>query len=286
MPQFRILSPARLLPPWLLDTLRSSVGAEIAVQTYAGEEESRSLLAGHAFELAALPDTAILPSLRENLLLPLAGAVSDPLPGEPEFLHHYFDPANRFAWPFGFTLLAIGGPGTPAEVPGHWKDLASGRIPFRPPDSRIVSRCLRAALATGFPPSPAAVAQAGPESGPAPGDARIEVDFVQQLEIRRRAGGWTVRVPSEGSWIRLFHWTLPRGCADAKAAGAVLQALYRPDNLGRATAEAMLAVTAREARQAVPAELLRNPEIYPPQSLLDLCVFARVDWLAPLAGAA
>lgn len=286
MPAFRILAPAHLLSPWLLDTLRATLGTEVAVEDFAKGEEARRLLSGGAFELAALPDTAIFPLLRASLLLPLAGSVASPLPAEPQFLHHYFDPANQFVWPFGFTLLGIGGQGTPAEVPSHWKDLAEGRLPFRPPSSPILTRFLFAALAHGFPPTPSSLADQGyPAAPPGEEHARIQVDFSQQLETRKEGPGWIVRIPSEGSWIRLFHWAIPKGCSDPKVAGLALQALYRTDTLGRFTAEALLASTARDARQAVPAELLRNPNVYPPESLLDRCVFARVDWLSASSAA-
>ncbi|QSR85607.1 hypothetical protein [Methylacidimicrobium sp. B4] len=282
MSTFRILAPAKLLSPWLLDALRASVGTAISVEGYAREEESRDLLSSGAFDLAALPDTAIFPLLRASLLLPLPEALSSPLPADPQFLHHYFDSTNQHAWPFGFTLLAIGGPGTPTALPSHWKELATGGIPFRPPPSPLYSRFLFAALAHGFPPSPAALAdQRGPTAPPGQENARVEIDFAQRLEARTGVPGWIVHIPSEGSWIRLLHWTIPRGCASVKAAAAALQTLYRPETLGRLTSEARLAATVREARQAVPAELLRNPNLYPPESLLDHCVFARVDWLSP-----
>ncbi len=285
MSALRILAPAKLFSPWLIDALRTS-GAKISVEGYASGEESQSLLSSSAFDLAALPDTAIFPLLRAGHLLPLGEALPSPLPAEPQFLHHYFDPANQYAWPFAFTLLAIGGQGTPAEVPSHWKELAAGRIPFRPPPSPLYSRFLFAALAHGFPPSPGSLAaQGGPTSPLGQENARIAIDFAQRLEARTGVADRIVHIPSEGSWIRLFHWSIPRGCSDAKAAGAALQTLYRPETLGRLTSEALLAATVREARQAVPAELLRNPNVYPLESLLDRCVFARVDWLPPSSAA-
>ncbi|MGD9896043.1 MAG: hypothetical protein AB7T14_03040 [Candidatus Methylacidiphilaceae bacterium] len=286
MPAFRILAPAKLLSPWLIDGLRTSVSSDVSVESYAREEESRNLIASGAFDLAALPDTLIFPLLRAGLLRPLAEALPTSLPAEPQFLHHYFDPANQFSWPFGFTLLAIAAQGTPQEVPSHWKELADGRIPFRPPSSPLFSRFLSAALEHGFPPSPGSLAgQGGPAAARVEENARIEIDFVQQLEPRKEAPGWIVRIPSEGSWIRLFHWAIPRGGANPKATGAALQALYRPDNLGRFASEALLAVTSREARQTVPAVLLRNPDVYPAETLLDRCVFARVDWISPPSNA-
>ena len=262
------------------------MGVEVSVEGYTKEEEARRLLSSGAFDLAALPDTAIFSLLRESLLLPLGGAIASPLPAEPQFLHHYFDPGNQFAWPFGFTLLGIGGQGTPAEMPSHWKELAERRVPFRPPPSPIFARFLSAALAHGFPPSRGSLGGQGNPTSPAGEEnARIQVDFAQRLVPRKEASGWIVHIPSEGSWIRLLHWAIPRGCSDPKATGAALQLLYRPENLGRFTAEALLAATARDARRAVPTELLRNPNVYPAESLLDRCVFARVDWL-PLSSAA
>ncbi|VVM05319.1 hypothetical protein [Methylacidimicrobium tartarophylax] len=287
MSAFRILAPAKLFSPWLLDALRASLGSEISVEAYAREEESRNLVASGSFDLAALPDTTLFSLCRANLLLPLASALSAPLPAEPQFLHHYFDPANQYAWPFGFTLLAIGGQGAAAEVPSHWKELADGRIPFRPPSSPLFSRFLFAALAHGFPPLPGSLGgQAAPAATPQGENARIEVDFVQQLEARGAGPGWIVRIPAEGSWIRLFHWVIPRGCANPKLAGTALPEMFRPSNLGRYASEALLAVTTREARQAVPTALLHNPNVYPAESLLDRSVFARVDWLpsSPAAG--
>ncbi|MDD2676324.1 MAG: hypothetical protein PHP75_02495 [Methylacidiphilaceae bacterium] len=282
MSAFRILAPAKLLSPWLLDVLRASLGSEISVDAYAREEESRNLVSSGSFDLAALPDTLLFSLRRADLLLPLASALPAPLPAEPQFLHHYFDPANQYAWPFGFTLLAIGGQGPPAEVPSHWKELADGHIPFRPPSSPLLSRFLFAALEHGFPPLPGSLgSHPSPAAPPRGANARIEVDFVQQLEAHGAGSGWIVRIPAEGSWIRLFHWAIPRGCANPKRAGAALPEIFRPGNLGRYASEALLAVTTRDARQAVPAQLLQNPNVYPAESLLDRSVFARVDWLPP-----
>ncbi|VVM05076.1 hypothetical protein MAMC_00392 [Methylacidimicrobium cyclopophantes] len=279
----RILTPQHLLAPSLLhESLPSLFGSEISGEVYGENEESAKMLSSRAADLAAIPDTLIFPLRETNQLLPLAAALPSPLPAEPQFLHHYFDPANQFSWPFGFTLLAIAGPGTPVEVPSHWKDLAGGRIPFRSPPSPIYARFLFAALEHGFPPSPGSLArQAGPVVPRREENARIEVDFSQRLQLRNATPGWTIHIPPEGSWIRLFHWVIPRSCANPKAAGTALQVLYRPEVLGRIASEALLAVTARDARRAVPAELLRNPNIYPSESLLDRSVFARVDWLAP-----
>ncbi|WP_018291045.1 hypothetical protein [Verrucomicrobium sp. 3C] len=280
MSAFRILAPTKLFSPWLLDALRGSLGSEVTVEAYAREEETRNLVSSGSFDLAALPDTMFLPLLQASQLLPLAAALPSALPAEPKFLHHYFDPANQYAWPFGFTLLAIGGRGIPSELPSHWKQLADQRIPFQFPSSALISRFLFAALEHGFPPPPSAVRSQAAPAEPSQGkNARIQVDFVQPLEQRQEGPGWIVRIPAEGSWIRLLHWAIPRGCANPKVAGAALRELYRPGNLGRYTSESFLAVTAREARQVVPAELLQNPNVYPADSLLDRCIFARVDWL-------
>ncbi len=288
-----LLVPAGHAPAWLVGELEAAIGAKVAVQTYATDNERDKLMQSSpsGYDLIAVADLGASDLIGQQKLLPLPADLA-PLENqpEPEFLHHYYDSKNVYTWPYGFTLLGFASAPSAPNAPNAatspvrtWKELEN--LPVSLPDDGPLRAALWA-LAEGKPvpalnePLPPGWQKAPYETPTATPDqpTKVWVDTISRLHplLSRTDEHWDVVLPPEGSLITLYQWAIPAATPQPQLAEIALKALIVPARAARIDVENDLAVTQTEARKLLAPAMAADPLIYPTPRVLSQCRFVRL----------
>lgn len=274
----RILCRIRF-PTELLSELEAVLGVSLALRSVPTGEALLEQARKEPWDLYTLTDREVWRWRKLALLRPLPRSFrAHPPPVNSLFVQHYFDPYNRFAWPFGWCPLGIAYRPDKVSPPlEHWKDLRRFGLQFRPPQDAILAQALYRAL-YGRPKETLETTVRQWQKKAAEVDLPIAVDEISLLELGLSPqAAWKLLVPKEGSWISLYHWAVASNSPAPETAASFVQAASEPKRAARLASENRLAVVSEEARKYVPLTLAQDPHLYPPPTILDRCVFARPD---------
>jgi len=294
----RILAPVGHVPDWLKEDLAKKLGKDVEIDTYTSDTEALDKL--HAkepvYDVALVSDRVVAPLIKEQKLAPLP-ATQPELKADPVFLHHYFDFANHYSFPYAFSLAGVAcRPGDVKPVPLKWVDVfseANLKKAVLPDDAELVAKLSGKANTKAAPSAP--TGDAPPENAakvkpaatttatnsPAPVEIKLQVPPIEidsMAVLKKKFSGdkaWRFILPEEGSAIYLYHAVVPATEPADGPAAMLLAELFNPDNLAKMDAENDLGVTLKAALKQVPVTAAQDVQIYPPSKTMDKCYFIR-----------
>lgn len=295
--EIRFFNWSDYLPDEVLERFTDETGIPVRQSTYDSNEAMYAkikLLDGKGYDLA-VPSTYYVDKMRkEELLQPLDKAR---LPGfsrlDPRHLNKPFDPGNLYSLPYlwGTTGIVVDSAKFDPATVRHWSDLWNPR--FRglllfPNDMReMFHMALRTLGLSGNTTDPAEIRAAYEKLRPLMPNVRLfnsdspvvlfvtgEIDAGMMwngnaYQARKEVPHLSYIHPREGCILWMDNLVIPRGAENPDGAHRLLEFLLRPDIAALISTRIGYASPNAEAVRQLPAEVRDDPEVYPPDEILQ-----------------
>lgn len=264
----KMLVPAGHVPSWLVDLAAPKIMGKIEVVTYQTEAEFREKFAATdaKYQLVSVSDRLVAELISHEKLAEWPRLLNGELPlPQAKFLHHYFDPANLYAWPYAWTWLGAAivsetFPNPEAGKPmGSWKELSTRKKvtasePTEPALKNVAQRLL-------------------PTSSQGTCEVVLALDNLNLLKAKYPESN--LLPPPTPLTVTLYHWAIVKDAASMESVQNFLRFACLPENAARLATENHLSVTQSAALKLLTEAQKKDPNLYPPDIILDRAEFVR-----------
>lgn len=272
----RLLAPEGQISDGVKQELTAKLGLDVQITTYHTNDEAAQKLTapGAVYNLALISYRLVPHLIAEQKLSPLPTLTITKQPA-PKYLHHFFDRENKYSLPYAFSLAGIAVRAADVKTPvSQWSQLfneAHYKVAHLPEDAALESTLLAKAGLRNSSLTPAAATAAKEESVDP-----IQVDSISNLKKTfATQPGWRFVLPGEGSVIFLYCAVVPATNPAPDQAPALLEEFFNPEVTTRIAEENYLGVTQPAAFKLLPPASTSDTLIYPPDRILNSCVFIR-----------
>jgi len=273
----RILAPEGQISDGLRQDLATKLGVDVQVDTYATSDEAVKKLTAPApaptYALALISYRIIPHLINDQRLAPIPGlpVVRQP---SPKYLHHFYDRDNKYSLPYAFSLAGIALRAADVKTPlSQWNQLFSEahyKVAHLPDDDALESSLLAKAGMRNSSVTSTATAAASTGNEP------IQVDSIANLKKKfATQPGWRFVLPGEGSVIFMHCAVIPANSPSLEKSAAALTEFFAPEIISRLAEENYLGVTQLAAFKLLTPASTGDALIYPPDRILDKCLFVR-----------
>ncbi|ACD83941.1 spermidine/putrescine ABC transporter substrate-binding protein [Candidatus Methylacidiphilum infernorum] len=271
-----LLVPEGHLPETLLSDYRTRLGEELLAFFYKDENSAVEQIKRQDFDIVAITDRMAFLLIGQGLLarLPVEKKLLPPI--DHKFLFHYYDQANTYCWPYGWTLLGISWIPRPhlKNYPLRWSDLAASTYEIVYPLDSLLKAMIIHSLSLR-----SSVKSSLPLNNPSPALA-VYVDTVSELlKKTEKESNRVVVLPKDYSWITLYHWAvpIPKKEMNFDKIKECLFFLCNPQQQAAILSCNWIGAVSMETYMKTAENQRKSSLIYPPAHYLNLCRFFRMD---------